>query len=207
GMVGTFDWHIPSDKLYSDARFAEMFSVDPVEAEKGAPIAAFMGGIHPDDRPRIAKAVDDAIANGAKYAQEYRLLRADSTVRWIEARGECLYDQGKPTRFPGAAVDITERKRAEEVERRLAAIIASSEDAILSTDLDMKVTSWNWGAERLYGYTADEVIGQSVMLLVPEDRPAEEAAIIERICRGERVEPHETQRRHKDGGLIHVSLT
>ncbi len=207
GMVGTFDWHIPSDKFYSDARFAEMFSVDPAEAENGVPIAAFMAAIHPDDRPRIVEALDHAISSGTKYAQECRLLRADGTVRWIEARGECLYEQGKPARFPGAVVDITERKRAEEVERRLAAIIASSEDAILSTDLDMKITSWNWGAERLYGYTAEEVIGQSVILLVPEDRPAEEAAIIERISRGERVEPHDTKRKRKDGGLIDVSLT
>jgi PAS domain S-box-containing protein len=103
--------------------------------------------------------------------------------------------------------ETTQRRRALEVERRLAAIIASSDDAILSTDLDMKILSWNAGAEWLYGYSAEEAIGMPVTVLVPDDRPDEEELIIEQIRRGERVEPHETKRRHKDGRLIDVSLT
>jgi PAS domain S-box-containing protein len=110
--------------------------------------------------------------------------------------------------------ETTERMRAssalkasEASVRRLASIILSSDDAILSTELDMRIASWNWGAERLYGYTAEEAVGKPVTLIVPEDRLDEEAAIIARISRGERVEPHETKRRHKDGRLIDVLLT
>lgn len=208
GMLGTFDWHIQPDIFYSDAHFAAMFSVDPEKGEKGAPIAAYMAGIHPDDRERIGEAVGHAIATGEKYTQEYRLLSADGTVRWIEARGECLYDdEGRPERFPGVVVDITDRRQAEEALQRLAGIVASSDDAIMSIDLSSRITSWNEGAERLYGFSAEEVIGQPVAVLLPDDRSDEEQAILARIRSGERIEPYETMRRRKDGTLVDVSLT
>jgi PAS domain S-box-containing protein len=207
-MIGTFDWHIASDTFYSDARFATMFSVDPEKGEKGAPLADYFAGIHPDDRDRIARAVNQAIATGEKYVQEYRLLRQDGSIRWIEARGECLYDkEGKPLRFPGAVVDITERIQAEEIERWLAAIIESSDDAIISKNLNGVITSWNRGAELLFGYRAEEVIGKPITILIPEDRQDEEPKILERLRRGERVEHFETIRRSKDGNLIDISLT
>jgi putative addiction module CopG family antidote len=208
GMIGTFDWHIQSDTFYSDPRFAAIFSVDPGKSETGAPIADYIAGIHPDDRGRVAEAVNRSTATGEKYVQEYRLLQKDGTVRWIEARGECLYDdEGKPLRFPGVVVDITEHKRAEEVERQLAAIITSSNDAIVSINLDGTITSWNDGAERLYGYQTGEVIGKSVTILLPDDRKDEELEIIGRICRGERIEHYETIRQRKDGSLVEISLT
>jgi diguanylate cyclase (GGDEF)-like protein/PAS domain S-box-containing protein len=89
----------------------------------------------------------------------------------------------------------------------LAAIVRDSDDAILSKTLDAVITSWNPGAERMYGYTADEVIGQPVSILVPTNLADELASIMARIRMGERVHHYETLRRHKDGHLIHVSLT
>ncbi|SEC46849.1 PAS domain S-box-containing protein [Beijerinckia sp. 28-YEA-48] len=103
--------------------------------------------------------------------------------------------------------ETTERRRAEEVERKLAAIVATSQDAILSTDVSLRIRSWNAGAESLYGYTSEEVIGQSVTLLIPEDRRNEEQEILTRIRAGERVAPFETKRLHKTGRLIDVSLS
>jgi PAS domain-containing protein len=121
GMVGTFDWHVQTDIFYSDARFAEMFSVDPARGEKGAPLADYLAGIHPEDVERIANAVNHAVATQEKYAQEYRLVRKDGTVRWVEARGECLYgEDGKADRFVGVVVDITSQKNAQERQRLLA---------------------------------------------------------------------------------------
>lgn len=90
---------------------------------------------------------------------------------------------------------------------RLAAIVDSSFDAIVSKDLNSVVTSWNRAAERLFGYTAEEMIGQSIVVLIPEALQGEETSIIERIRRGERVASYETTRRRKDGTLISVSLT
>jgi two-component sensor histidine kinase len=121
GMVGTFDWHVQSDTFFSDARFAEMFSVDPGKGDAGAPLAEYLGGIHPEDAERIANAVKHTVATGEKYVQEYRLLQKDGTTRWVEARGECLYGKdGKPDRFVGAVVDITIQKEAQERQRLLA---------------------------------------------------------------------------------------
>jgi PAS domain S-box-containing protein len=103
--------------------------------------------------------------------------------------------------------DITERRRDEEAKGKLAALVAHSEDAIIGKDLNGIITSWNIGAERLFGYTANEAIGKPVTLLIPDDRLDEEPMIIERIRRGEAVEHFETVRRRKDGTLLDISLT
>jgi len=104
-------------------------------------------------------------------------------------------------------LDLTDRQRAEEVRQHLSAIVESSFDAIVSKDLNTIIKSWNHGAERLFGYTADEAIGQSVIMLIPDNHQDEEPRILERIRRGERVEPFETMRQRKDGSLVPVSLT
>ncbi len=104
-------------------------------------------------------------------------------------------------------VDITERKQAEEVAQRLAAIVESSDDAILTKDLSGVITTWNKGAERVFGYTASEIIGKPVLILIPEEQQDEEPAILSRIRKGERTEHYETVRRHKDGTLLDISLT
>ncbi|TGP85994.1 MULTISPECIES: PAS domain S-box protein [unclassified Mesorhizobium] len=104
-------------------------------------------------------------------------------------------------------LDVTDRQRAEEVRHHLSAIVESSFDAIVSKDLNTIITSWNHGAERLFGYTAEEAIGRSVTMLIPDDHQDEEPRIIERIRRGERVESFETVRKRKDASLFPVSLT
>ena len=103
--------------------------------------------------------------------------------------------------------EIERRRNNELAALRLAAIVESSDDAIVTKDLNGTITTWNKGAERLFGYTADEVIGKPVNILIPPERNNEEPAILERIRRGERVEPYETVRRRKDGSLIDISLT
>ncbi len=104
-------------------------------------------------------------------------------------------------------VDITDRKRAEEVGQRLVAIVESSDDAILSKNLDGIITSWNRGAERLFGYTADEIVGKSVTMLIPAERHDEEPEILGRIRRGEHIDHYETVRLRKDGSLVDISLS
>ena len=105
------------------------------------------------------------------------------------------------------ARDITERKRTEQVMRRLASVIESSDDAIVSKDLDGIIRTWNPGAERLFGYTAEEVIGKPITLLISMDRHGEETDILSRIRRGECIDHYETVRRRKDGSLIEISVT
>ena len=98
-------------------------------------------------------------------------------------------------------------RESEERLRWLASIVESSDDAIISKTLDAIITSWNKGAERMFGYTAEEAVGQSVTILIPPDRQHEERTILERIGRGERIEHYETVRQRKDGSLIAISLT
>ena len=104
-------------------------------------------------------------------------------------------------------LDLTDRQRAEEARQHLSAIVESSFDAIVSKDLNTIIKSWNQGAERLFGYTADEAIGQSVTMLIPDGHQDEEPRILARIRGGERVEPFETIRQRKDGSQVPVSLT
>jgi len=105
------------------------------------------------------------------------------------------------------ARDISERRREESAKNLLAAIVESSDDAIISKNLDGVITTWNKAAERMFGYTRDEAVGQSILLLIPEDRRGEEDSILAEIRRGERVDHFETLRRRKDGTLLDVSLT
>jgi PAS domain S-box-containing protein len=103
--------------------------------------------------------------------------------------------------------DITAQHRSAHVAALLAALVTSSDDAIISKDFKGTVTSWNQGAERLFGYAADEIVGQSIRVLIPPDRQHEEAEILARLSRGERIDHYETVRRKKNGQLCEISLT
>jgi PAS domain S-box-containing protein len=119
-----------------------------------------------------------------------------------------LFDvSGALTGAVNLLVDISERKQAEQDGRRLAAIVDSSEDAIVSRDLSGIITSWNPGAERLFGYAAEEIIGKSITLLIPAQLQQEEATILEQVTSGQRVEHFETTRVRKDGTPVTISLT
>jgi PAS domain S-box-containing protein len=113
----------------------------------------------------------------------------------------------KLSKLPDALVGGDPREGVEELRQYLVAIVESSHDAILSKTLDGTITSWNRGAERLFGYSAEEMIGKSVTLLIPEDRQNEEPTIIARLRRGETIDHYETVRRRKDGSLVDISLT
>jgi PAS domain S-box-containing protein len=103
--------------------------------------------------------------------------------------------------------DVTQRHELDLVPRRLAAIVDSSDDAIIGKDLNSIITSWNQGAERIFGYSAEEMIGTSIMRLIPPERQGEEEEILSCLKRGERFEHFETVRTTKEGRRLHVSLT
>ena len=117
------------------------------------------------------------------------------------------YFPGVENLFYASISDITDRKRGEEAQAHLAAIVACSSDAIISKSLDGTITSWNKGAEKIYGYSAEEMIGKSIDILIPDDRQDEEEGIIERISRAEQVSNYETVRRCRDGREVDVSVT
>jgi len=150
-----------------------------------------------------------------------RRLRAGENVRSREARMRCrdgsithvlidasvLWEDGRFVHTRCFTRDITEQKRAEETRLRLAALVESSEDAIIGKDLNGTITSWNRGAEALYGYTAEEIVGKTVSVLIPPDHQDDFPIIMERLRRGERIEHYETVRLCKDGRRVNVALT
>jgi PAS domain S-box-containing protein len=103
--------------------------------------------------------------------------------------------------------DITARKAAEAASARLAAIVESSDDGIVTKDIDGIITSWNQGARRIFGYSADEVVGKPITILIPADRRNEATNILDRIKRGERIESFDTVRQRKYGGSVDISVT
>ena len=117
--MGTWDWDIGEDHFVADAHFAYLHGVDPNDAGV-LPISDYLQGVHPDDRGMVARSIKHCITFGTEYAEEYRLLQSDGQVRWVFARGRCYKDrQGHPTRFLGAALDLTERKHSEQALRHL----------------------------------------------------------------------------------------
>ncbi len=168
---------------------------------------AFMEGIHPLDQEMMIR------ENAAMYETghidvEARVLRPDGSVRWAWIRGYAVRDElGQAVRFVGVIEDITERKASQDDQARLAAIVECSDDAIVSTTLEGIVITWNHGAERLYGYLAEEMIGRNISILYTPDDFKEYLHMKEIIKRGERISAHDTKRLRKDGTLLAVSVS
>ena len=146
--------------------------------------------------PNFHKAMDENVAVHFELASK---IVPDT---WFEAHA-----YPSPEGLSVYLRDISERKRADVASHLLASIVESSEDAIVSKDLNGVINSWNKAAERLFGYTPEEAIGHPVTLLIPPERFDEEPAILQRIMRGELVDHYETVRQRKDGSLIDISLT
>jgi PAS domain S-box-containing protein len=152
---------------------------------------------------------------GPRLDRAFAGKRVDYELHKLTADGDCHYEiRYEPTLVNGTVTlvvvvvtDITERKRAELASLRLAAIVEYSDDAIIGKNLDSIITSWNQGAEKIFGYTAAEMVGNSIMRLIPNDRREEENQILKKIRRGESVNHFETLRQTKDGRLIDVSVT
>jgi PAS domain S-box-containing protein len=161
-------------------------------------------------QPYIAR-----VLNGERLEYEQQLPLRGKGLRWIHAVYTPTFDGGEaPDGWVAVVTDVHERRQAEDALRRseglaqrLAAIVMSSDDAIVSKDLDGIITSWNQAAERMFGWTADETIGHSIRMIIPEDRQQEEDLVLARIRSGRVVEHFETLRRRRDGTMLAVSLT
>jgi PAS domain S-box-containing protein len=138
---------------------------------------------------------------------ELTALRADGSEFEAELSLSAARPENEQLFLTAYLRDLTERRRVERASAQLASIVESSDDGIVSKDLNGIITTWNQGAERLFGYTAEEAIGKPITILIPPDRLDEEPRILERIRRGERVDHYETLRQRKDGSTVDISLT
>src|SRR5579862_1185032 len=163
--------------------------------------------IAPEDRERFRQ-FNERICQGEKGALAFDIVGLNGQRRHMETHAAPLRQTDGSYCQLAVTRDITDRRSSDRATGLLAAIVDSSDDAIISKDLNGIVTSWNKSAERLFGYTAEEAIGKSVAsILIPPDRQAEEIDILSRIRRGERVDHFETVRMRKDGSLVDVSVT
>jgi two-component system sensor histidine kinase VicK len=203
--MGYWIWEIESGKMTSSENLERIHGL-PAGSFDGT-FGGFLALLHPEDRSRVEAELISAASDGEDFAVEYRTPVSDETVRWILARGHVVSENGKRVRVIGLEVDLTEQKRSEKDLRLLAAIVSSSDDAIISKDLDGRILSWNAAAETMFGYSTAEAVGQSIRLILPPERADDFFAIIDRVQRGERVEHYETVRRRRDGSVLEVSLT
>ena len=193
--IGTWHW-LPDEDLFTLTAMATTLLKAPKPAMTGSEMNAL---IHPDDRPALHRALQAARDGQVLYVD----LRSKAGG-WLHLRGG-RESEGGP--IGGVILDIQRRKAAQFETDRLAAIVSSSDDAIIGKTLDGIVTDWNRGAELIFGYRADEMVGKPVSLLLPPGRETEEDGILDRIRSGQRIDQFETQRRRKDGEVIEVSVT
>ena len=204
---------VPAMIWYKDAKNNFVRVNRAVALAVGKPADAIEGKsayeIFPDEAERYYADDLEVINSGQpKLGIVEEMGTAGGEKRWV--RTDKIPYRGEGGEIIGVlvlTVDVTERKRAEETLGRLAAIVESSDDAILSKDFHGIVQTWNAGAERLFGYRAAEVVGQPIALLLPPERIDEEEQILQRLVRGERVEHLETVRVAKDGKRLDVSVT
>lgn len=214
-QLGVFVWEIPGDQgSWENDRVYEIFrrprQEGPVNHDQFQ-----REFLHPDFHHAFREAVERTLQQGEPFHFEGLMFRSDKTLCRIELNGNLQPGlMGKKGRILATIRDITDLRRNEEALRdsakrlgELAAIVASSDDVIMSKDLNGIITSWNDAATRVFGYTAEEMIGASILKLIPEHLHSDEQTILESIRAGRRVEHFETLRQTKDGRLIDVSLT
>ena len=192
------------DPVFANAAFERITGFTLPELRQGALPLLYRDGVSPHSR----RDRSEGFRKTCPDHLERRLRRKDGSEFWAEWSFKPLADKdGVYTHCVWTCRDITDRKRAEEESRLLAAIVECSEDAIISKNLDGVVLSWNKGAEHIYGYSAEEMAGQSMSHLIPSDHGDEFPEILEYLKLGQRIEHMETERIRKDGRRISVAVT
>jgi PAS domain S-box-containing protein len=208
--IGVFDWHVPSGRVVWTEEEECIFGLAPGAFD--GTIEGWERRVLPEDLPAIKDAIASAMARREPAMDfAFRARRPDGGVVHVEGSGAFEYDaSGSPLRMVGVNIDVTARKTAEEDNARLAAIVTSTSDAVLSIDAESeRIVTWNRGAEALFGYSAAEAIGAPAGLLVPPEMPEGDPTGVFRWVRDghRRVHEHETVRVAKNGERIPVSVT
>ncbi|HEY3361702.1 MAG TPA: PAS domain S-box protein [Methanosarcina sp.] len=209
--IGNWDWDLVTGEIYWSEELYRIFGRSPQES--GATYDELLNYIHPEDREYVNNAIKTAL-NGRKalsgklFGIDYRIVLASGEERTVHSQPEIIFDENNiPIRVKGIVQDITECNRAEEKLQILANAVESSNDAIVTESLEGIITSWNKGAEQVYGYSAEEILGKNVSILASANLKDETKRLINRIKQGIKIKNYETSRLRKDGKLITVSIT
>ena len=162
----------------------------------------------PKWKKRFDKVWSERLTGKIRSPIEYQIVHKSGKVRWMTERDVLIRDaDGNPVALQGIIIDMTPHKKFEEAESRLAAIVEHSHDGVVSYDINWKIQSWNHGAEKVYGYRKDEVLGKSVSILIPSEKRDELDSLMKKVLKGSIIEKNDALRVKKDGRLVHVSLT
>lgn len=199
--IGLWRWNPTTGAIDLSPRAAALLGFSPT---RPLDYAGLIGLLHPDDRATADNALQGSLAAAGYFDF---VVRTTAGQRRIRVRGKVFGDTGQPAEANGILIASLRETTAEDMTSRLAAIVTSSDDAIIGKTLDGVVTDWNNGAEAIFGYTAAEAIGRPLTMLLPPGQEDEMVRILKRIRAGEQVKHYETRRRRKDGNIIDVSLT
>lgn len=205
--MGTWDWDSASAKVSISERSQHILGLPNELCRKEQLIDL----VHPEDRPTIFKQIKELSERKTDGHFDFtcRIINGyNGLIAFIRVQGSAYFSRSEHAgRIIGTIIDITDQKRAVERSAELVAIVNSSYDAIIGKTLQGIITSWNAAAEKLFGYSSKEMVGQSILKLIPEERHAEENYILDRLRRGHSIKHFETVRRTKSGKLIDLSLT
>ncbi len=203
--IGNWDWNIITNKLYLSDEVSRIYGCEPQKLSVTR--NDFLSYVHPDDREYVDNSFNRAL-NEKPINIDYRIILVNGEERVVHAQGEVICNEENiPVRTRGTIQDITEQKKAEEKIRTLANTVESSNDAIITESVDGIITSWNKGAEIIYGYLAEEVLGKNFSILEPDNLKGEIKQFSEKIKMGEKIEHYETSRLKKGGTIINVSVS
>ncbi len=202
--IGNWELDLITNKIYLSEELYRIFRLD--SQKLATPYNEYLSYVHPKDRDHVDNAFKKAI-NGKTCSIDHRIILANGEERTVHLQSEAIFDEKKiPIRLKGIVQDITERKKTEEKIQSLANIVESSNDAIITVSLDGIITNWNKGAEQIYGYSSEELIGKSVSIPAPDYLKDETKKLIEKVKLGEKIQHYETSRLRKDNKLIYVSI-
>ncbi len=207
-QVGIWEWNVLTNTIRWDALMFRIYGIPPTP-DGFVQYHDWSGAVLPGELAENEAILQDTVRRAGQSTREFRIRRrSDGECRDIRTVETVRKNAAGQTEWVvGTNLDITEKKLADDAAARLAAIVKYSDDAILGLDLSGIVTTWNAGAEKMYGYRAEEMLGQPVLRVIPPSHHDEETFILGRILRGESVEPFDTVRVRKDGGDIDVSVT
>ena len=201
--LAVIDWDIAQAVVVCSDNFGEIFGFDQAVAPVKS-MRDILACVHPEDRAAIERRFADLRAAGGPFELEFRIIAAaDGRVAWIASRGQFLQEHGLTVRMLCVNYDVTRRRQAEQMNGQLAAIVASSPDAIVSLDGQDRVLTWNAGAEKLFGHLAADAIGKIASTLIPRERVEERAQAMAQLQAGTDIE-YETIRHGPDGSDVDV---
>jgi PAS domain S-box-containing protein len=213
GVVGTWDWDVAADRVYADPRFVALFGGESSWTHEGQPLAEYVKAVHPDDLARVKAAIEAAMTTQEPFRAEYRLVQKDGSVRWIDARGRCLFDAaGLPAHFPGVAVDITDRKASEHAAQEAAARFRVMADTmgqkIYTTDAAGDVDYYNRAWSEFTGLPLEDLVGTGWRKVVhPEDDAETVRRWSEAVTQGQPFEMELRLRRGDGAYRWHLTRT